>query len=184
MRRSVRLLWIAAAAGLSVEASAWGAPGSERNEPAPAPAGCRQDPAYARLDFWVGRWQVADPKGVRQGDNRIEKTLGGCALLEHWRDADGHEGKSLFYYRRAEKRWKQVWVTDDGFVKEKAEILDFPGPGLRFQGELPTATGESILDRTTLTLLPDGRVRQVIEQSRDAAKSWRAWEGIYARSPD
>jgi hypothetical protein len=145
---------------------------------APAPCG---DAVYAKLDFWVGRWEVFDPKGEKQGDNRIEKTLSGCALLEHWRDVAGSEGKSLFYYRRAEKKWKQVWVTDSGGVKEKAELLDYPGPGLRFQGKIPLPSGEALDDRTTLTALPDGRVRQVIEQSRDGGKSWSAWEGIYVR---
>ena len=28
---------------------------------------------------------------------------------------------------------------------------------------------------------PDGRVRQVIEQSADGGKTWRAWEGLYSR---
>jgi hypothetical protein len=176
MRRTLGWLAIAAAGFLSGEAPS-------AAEDAPPPRACGQDPAYARLDFWVGHWDVVDPKGVRQGENRIEKTLGGCALLEHWRDADGSEGKSLFYFRRSEKRWKQVWVTDDGAVKEKAERLDFPGPGLRFQGKIPTPSGETVLDRTTLTLLPDGRVRQLIEQSRDGGKTWRAWEGIYSKAP-
>jgi hypothetical protein len=149
------------------------------------PPSCGAEPAYAKLDFWIGRWEVYDAKGSKDGDNRIEKTLRGCAILEHWREAsDGSEGKSLFYYRRAEKRWKQVWVTDSGAVKEKAEVLDFPGPGLRFQGEIREPSGETILDRTTLTLLPDGRVRQVIEQSRDGGKTWGAWEGIYVRKKD
>ena len=150
-------------------------------EAKPVPAPCAGDAAYATLDFWVGQWEVFDPKGEKQGHNRIEKTLSGCAILEHWRDAGGSEGKSLFYYRRAEKKWKQVWVTDSGAVKEKAERLDYPGPGLRFQGKIPLPSGEGIDDRTTLTVLPDGRVRQVIEQSRDGGKTWSAWEGIYVR---
>jgi hypothetical protein len=150
--------------------------------PDPAPPPCRDDPAHARLDFWIGRWVVFEKNGAKDGDNTVEKALGGCAVLEHWRAADGSAGESFFYVRRAEKRWKQVWVTDSGAVKEKAEQLDFPGPGLRFQGEIPLPSGETILDRTTLTPLPDGRVRQVIEQSRDGGRTWSAWEGIYVRA--
>ena len=142
MMRIVGLVLISAVGWLSEAARA--AAAAEKKA---APPDCRQNPAYARLDFWVGRWKVVDPKGVHQGDNWIEKALGGCALIEHWRDAGGHEGVSLFYYHRVEKRWKQVWVTDAGLVKEKAEELDFPGPGLRFQGKIPTPAGETILDR-------------------------------------
>jgi hypothetical protein len=176
MTRCVWTILLACMLGSRLAAVAAAAEGSAK------PPSCREDAAYAKLDFWLGQWEVFDAKGARDGDNRIEKALGGCAILEHWRAAaDGSEGQSLFYYRRAEKRWKQVWVTDSGGVKEKAEVLDFPGPGLRFQGEIPLPSGGTILDRTTLTLLTDGRVRQVIEQSRDGGKSWSGWEGIYVR---
>jgi len=145
----------------------------------PTPVPCKSDPAYAALDFWVGQWEVFTPKGDKDGDNRIEKILDSCAVVENWTESDGSQGKSLFYYLHSERRWKQVWVTDQGFVKEKSQRLDYPGPGLRFQGELPLASGGTILDRTTLSTMPGGRVRQVIEQSRDGGKTWSAWEGIY-----
>jgi hypothetical protein len=145
---------------------------------------CKDDPAYAKLDFWVGRWEVFDPAGKKEGDNLIEKVLASCAIVENWTEADGSRGKSLFYYLRRERRWKQVWITDTGFVKEKAELLDDAGPGLRFQGELPLPSGTTVLDRTTLTRMPDGRVRQVIEQSRDGGKTWSSWEGIYVRAKE
>jgi hypothetical protein len=33
--------------------------------------------------------------------------VGGCALVENWREAVGSgEGKSLFYYQKANKQWK------------------------------------------------------------------------------
>jgi hypothetical protein len=137
---------------------------------------CQKDPAYHRLDFWLGEWEVfaKDDKGAQQkdGDNRIEKILDGCAIVENWKDVDGHEGKSLFYYRPVQKDWKQVWVTDVGPMKEKTLILELPNGGVRFQGELAKRSGGSYLDRTTLTPLPDGKVRQVIEMSLDGGKSW------------
>jgi hypothetical protein len=64
------------------------------------PAPCGGD-AYAKLDFWVGHWEVFDPKGEKQGDNRIEKTLSGCATLEHWRDAGGSESSPTGAPRRS-----------------------------------------------------------------------------------
>jgi hypothetical protein len=140
-------------------------------------------PEYKLLDFWVGDWEVVSPSGEREGTNHIEKVLNGCAIIENWHDREGGEGKSLFYYVPATKQWKQVWVTDQGPMKEKAMLSDFAGPGVRFQGELKRRDGSgTYLDRTTLTPLEGGRVRQRIEISLDSGKTWdpkHAWEGIY-----
>ena len=58
----------------------------------------------------MGEWGVV-AGDERVGTNRIEKILDGCAILEHWRDNGGSEGKSLFYYNHATDTWRQVWVT-------------------------------------------------------------------------
>ena len=144
--------------------------------PPPAP------PETQLLDFWVGEWEVFLVTGPKDGDNRIEKMLGGFAVQENWTELDGHEGKSWFYYYRAEKRWKQVWVTDGGGVKEKAQMPDPPAGSVRFRGEIPLRDGRKLLDQTTLTPLPDGRVRQVIEQSTDGGRTWQTvYDAYYVR---
>lgn len=158
-------------------------PGLLRAQDVPAPRPCDEVESFHRLDFWVGRWEVfADDRKV--GDNRIEKILGGCALVEHWRSVRGGEGRSLFYHVPATGQWKQVWVTRGairpGGVKEKALVSEYEGPGVRFRGRIRRADGESYLDRTTLVPLGDGRVRQVIETSVDGRRSWRtAFDAIY-----
>ena len=54
--------------------------------------------------------------------------------------------------------------------------------GVRFQGEIPLEDNRSYLDRTTLTPLPDGRVRQVIEWSTDGGETWNiAFDAYYIR---
>jgi hypothetical protein len=156
-------------------------------EPTPAPAATPPSPCagpvYGALNFWLGEWTVTDPNGgAPQGRNTIETVLGGCAILEHWRDAGGREGKSLFYVDRTTRRWKQVWVTDEGLTKEKEQLADHEGPGVRFQGRVRRRDGVLVLDRTTLTPMSYGRVRQRIEQSTDDGKTWRGWEGIYTRT--
>jgi hypothetical protein len=136
---------------------------------------CEQDPAYHKLDFWVGRWDVFDSHdGSKGGTNAIEKILDGCALVENWHELspDGADGKSLFYYQRATQQWKQVWVTAAGPIKEKKLVEELKNGAVRFQGEIPHPNGGSHLDRTTLTPLGADRVRQVIEISRDGGKSW------------
>ena len=150
-----------------------------------APPNCSDDEIYAALDFWVGEWDVYVGDEL-VGSNRIEKILSGCAVLEHWRGAGGGEGKSLFFVT-GDGRWKQVWVTEwatrAGGVKEKTfEAMDSPND-VRFQGRIVLPDGGSYFDRTTLTLLPSGDVRQVIETSTDEGRSWTAgFDAIYRRS--
>jgi hypothetical protein len=142
---------------------------------------CEADPAYHKLDFWVGHWDVF-AEGKKDGTNLIEKTLNGCALIENWSDVDGHEGKSLFYYNPVTGKRKQVWVTDAGPLKEKLEVEAPEKGAVRFQGEIPTQDGRSIFDRTTLTPLPGDRVRQVIEQSHDGGHTWEVgYDATYVR---
>ena len=147
-------------------------------------AGCH-DPAYGKLDFWVGRWDVY-VNGKLDGTDVVEKILKDCAVVENWREADSSgEGKSLFYYLAATKSWKQVWVTDAGPLKEKKLVTEFPDGGIRFQGEIPHADGTSHLDRTTLTPVSGGKVRQVIEISRDAGKTWQVvYDAEYRRQTE
>ena len=140
-------------------------------------AGCETDSTYSALDFWLGEWDVF--VGDQQvGTNRITRIMKGCAVVEEWRDAEGGEGRSLFYVEPGTHRWKQVWVTDDaghvGGTKEKHLIARLPDGGTRFQGELPLPDGRLILDRTTLTPIRPGEVRQLIETSRDGGTTWRA----------
>lgn len=140
----------------------------------PATHPCDADPAYHKLDFWVGKWDVFDNHdGSKNGTDVNEKILNGCAIIENWTEAEGSgEGKSLFYYQKATGLWKQVWVTDQGPMKEKRLVEEFKDGGVRFQGEIPQVGGGSHLDRTTLTPLANDRVRQVIEISRDGGKKW------------
>jgi hypothetical protein len=143
--------------------------------------GCDTISAYHALDFWVGEW-VVTADGQVVGHNRIDKVVHGCALIENWTDTMGGEGKSLFYYQRARQDWKQVWV-DAGGVKEKHVVGRYEDGSIRFQGELPRANGTFVLDRTTLSPLRDGTVRQVIEQSVDGGKTWVVgFDAIYRKA--
>jgi len=142
-------------------------------------AACADRPEYHLLDFWIGTWDVF--AGERQvGTNRIERALGGCAIFEHWTDAAGREGKSLFYVAPG-RGWQQVWVTaTPGAIKEKAIVPGAPEGSVRFQGEVTTSTGAQVLDRTTLTPLDGGAVRQLIEVSSDGGVSWRpTFDAVY-----
>ncbi len=149
------------------------------------PQSCVHDQHYGVLDFWLGDWDVY--VGTNQvGKNSIEKTMKGCAVLEHWQSVDGGRGISLFYVD-SQRIWKQVWVSEygrmPGGVKEKThQPLQDKGK-VRFQGRVYAEDDESYLDRTTLTDLGNGHVRQLIEVSMDEGKTWKArFDAEYRRS--
>lgn len=96
------------------------------------------------------------------------------------------EGRSLFFHPPASSAWAQIWITpaatSPGGTKEKQLVSRGPDGSLRFQGELPLPSGRVLLDRTTLTPLPGGRVHQRIEISRDIGAHWEAtFDGTYER---
>ncbi|HTQ13632.1 MAG TPA: hypothetical protein VMH86_07135 [Rhizomicrobium sp.] len=153
----------------------------------PAPRGmpCRQGNGAA-LDFWIGDWAVTDPDGTKAGENRVERLLDGCAVIEHWHGAGaGDDGMSLFSYDARRGTWEQTWVTPDtarpGGLKHKTMIARRADGSVVFQGTIVTQTG-ALLDRTTLSPVSPGHVRQLIEWSRDGGRSWKTvFDGRYAR---
>ncbi len=140
---------------------------------------CQYDEANRRFDFWVGDWDVTTPQGQAAGSNSIQKLLDGCLLLENWTSASGGSGKSLNYLDPGTRTWRQVWVDSGGDVITYAG--EFRGGAMRFQGEHLDRNGRKVLSRMSFTPLPDGHVRQFIEESEDGGKTWSVWfDGNYA----
>ena len=143
---------------------------------------CETDAGYRALDFWVGNWEVFEGT-TKSGENSIVKILNGCAIVENWKDVQNNQGKSFFYLLPVAGHWKQVWVQDDGFVKEKEVVSDVIENGIRFQGLMKLKNGTHYLDRTTLIKINADRVRQLIEVSSDEGKTWRAtFDAVYVRN--
>jgi hypothetical protein len=146
--------------------------------PATPPPGC---PAEVRrqFDFWVGNWDVT-VGGKPAGENRIERILEGCGLLENWSGAGGMSGKSLNFYDPDREQWHQTWVDDRG----GSLGLDgaFVGGSMVLTGTQKDQAGKTTLNRITWTALPSGQVRQLWEASSDNGKSWTiAFDGLYTR---
>ena len=87
----------------------------------------------------------------------------GIGARDAWIDPGGSKGRSLS-------------ATATGGVKEKTLIAEVEDGSVRFQGESPIADETTYFDRTTLTPLPCGRVRQHIEVSPDRVE-WRSTFG-------
>jgi hypothetical protein len=105
-----------------------------QNQNTLAEAPCSSTEARA-FDFWIGSWTVSTPEGKPLGENRIESLLGGCVLLENWRDAAGEEGKSWNYWHASSKSWKQHWIDKAGRVTQYVGA-SLP-TGMRFEASEP-----------------------------------------------
>lgn len=130
------------------------------------------------FDFWLGKWIVRDAEGKIVGENEIVRIAGGCGLLESWRGSSGGRGTSINTYDLSRRAWTQRWVGSgstlwlEGAMRNGRMVL--ASTALR-----PTNDGE-VLDRITWTPLPDGRISQVWEVSRDDGESWTPiFQGFY-----
>ena len=133
------------------------------------------------LAFWVGKWDVHDSAtGERAGWNEIVSILDGYAVLERWRGASGLEGTSLFWNDGASGTWQQVWATSIGWAKQKTMVAaDTPGD-VRFEGVVTLPDATKVRDRTTLTPLGGGSVRQVIEAAPLDGDRWEVgFDAVY-----
>lgn len=146
--------------------------------PATAPAqtthDCSQEP-FRRFDFWVGEWDVFNPRGQLAGSNTISKVYADCALREEWAGRGPHRGSSYNFYDPSTERWYQTWVDNGG------NPLRLEG-GLNPEGSmvLQSAPGSTPLHRITWTPLEDGAVRQHWEVSTDGGETWStSFDGRY-----
>jgi hypothetical protein len=153
-------------------------------QPAPPPVSpCRVTEVSRNLDFWVGDWDVYVGADLA-GRDTVERILGGCAVTEAWKGADGpgDEGMSLFAYDARKDLWTQNWVTSDSATPGgiKVKVLRAHSPtSTTFQGEIEGKSGAVYYDRTILTAMPRGRVHQEIQVSRDGV-AWRTgFDAIY-----
>lgn len=141
---------------------------------------CRYDARWRAMDFWVGDWNVFNPKGQQVGTNSIHPVDGGCVVQERWTDALGGTGGSMNFFDTATGKVTQVWVDAQGnYLEMKGEAKD---GSVVVAGNSVAPNGTKTLTKMTLTPLPDGRVRQFFETSADEGKTWTpSFEGFYVR---
>jgi hypothetical protein len=141
---------------------------------------CEGIAAARDFDFWVGTWEVRDAEGTLVGHNTISKVDGGCTLLERWSGAGGSTGTSMSYFQPSGERWHQLWVGSNG------TLIDIAG-GLRdgmmrLEGTIEYVAQDRIeAFRGTWSVLPDGRLRQHLEEFSLVAQTWQTWFDGYFR---
>lgn len=134
---------------------------------------CRHDPHARELDFWIGDWDVLNPAGQKVGQSKVESILGSCVVLENWTARVGHAGKSFNLWDGAHGEWRQTWVSDQG------QLTEYHG---RFEGGAMRYLAKDGASWTRMTFTPgkDGSVRQYMESSADAGKTWQpSFDGKY-----
>ncbi|MGA9343405.1 MAG: nuclear transport factor 2 family protein [Rhodanobacteraceae bacterium] len=128
--------------------------------------------AYRQFDFFVGDWdafEIGAPAEII-ARNQVSSILGGCTVLEDYRQSDGVHGESFSIYDASRESWHQTWVTSRGTLL----LLD---GGVR-NGDM-VLTGTEQATHGTSSLLRgvwhrDGAsVRETAQRSRDGGKTWK-----------
>ena len=144
---------------------------------------CTFVPEMSQFDFWLGSWRVQDAAGVFQGTNRIEKTQGGCLIMEHWMGAGGTPGTSMNFYDMHAQEWVQVWVSPAIQLEIRGGIVD--GSMVLVGNVYLYQSGEHQPFKGTWTPMEDGVVRQHFEQSSDGGETWATvFDGYYHREAE
>lgn len=134
---------------------------------------CRNDAKFREQDFTLGSWDVYT------GDKKTDEVtmsliLNDCVIEEHWKRADGRptgNGIGLFNYSRLLGSWGYTWATDDGAATVFRGNLAKPGEML-YVTEKPLPGGKVRLRHWTLSLMPDGTIRELATGTEDGGKTW------------
>jgi hypothetical protein len=169
-------------AAQSFAQSQQGAAATPAPAPPPTPPPACSAPEYRQFDFWLGEWNVVGPMGGQAGVNRIEATLGGCVIQEHWQGTGGANGSSFNIYQASDKSWNQIWVDNRGnLLVLKGGMKDGK---MDMEGDTTRPSGGTNRNRVTWEPLGKDKLRQVWTTSSDGGKTWNTvFDGTYTRKP-
>jgi hypothetical protein len=147
----------------------------------PASCACCHEKAK-QFHFWVGDWEVINPKGMPAGTNRIVLMEGSCVMQENWTASQGiYTGTSYNFYNTTSGKWQQLWIDNQGGNLELEG--QWNGSAMVLQGKpKKNRQGQIQIDRITWTPNADGTVRQLWEMSLNEEKTWTiAFDGLYRK---
>lgn len=140
--------------------------------PLTAQSKCTASSEYRAMDFWIGTWDTApwnSPAGTRNARNVIQPLLDGCLLLENY-SGPGYEGKSFNFFDPNLKRWRQLWVDQNGIISDVVGGLR--DGRIELIGEGYNPRGVKITRRMSLIPVSADTVHQIWEVSMDGGTTW------------
>src|SRR6185436_9681884 len=138
---------------------------------------CRNLPEHRQFDFWLGEWDV-ETNGQRIARSSIQLIIDECVIFENY-EAPGYSGKSLNAWDAGEKRWEQHYADSAGGSRFwTGNLVD----GKMVMTTEFERSGTKVINRMTYSKEGPDRVRQFIETSTDAGKTWApGYDGMYVR---
>ncbi|MEL7445038.1 MAG: hypothetical protein AAGK02_04410 [Pseudomonadota bacterium] len=160
-------------AGLALMQAASGAPTPEELKGQPI-LSCAS-PMHAAFDFWVGEWDVFHAGSEEKvADSTIERTHGGCAVIENWKPLNGRGGTSLNHFDANTGEWHQKWMGTGPHAVEFTGGPTVSGMVITGYWRDYVGQGRSAWVRMTYSRNEDGSVRQFGEASVDYGVTWNA----------
>ena len=122
-------------------------------------------PESKEFDFMVGEWQESETGGHLL----VKKILKGCAIQEFWSGGE-FEATVVRSYDAGKQKWFLTFVSNT-LIHQVWEGRKENGQW-RFYREW-TLNGSPIISRTFWTLLSEGHLDRIVEQSPDNGKTWK-----------
>jgi hypothetical protein len=139
-------------------------------------------PQHRQFDFWVGEWE-AFANDKLAGTNSIVLLEDKCVIQENWKSAAGdYTGTSYNFYDQKAKKWKQLWLDNQGDSLELSGNFADGKMILQSKEQYSEKNKANYIDRITWTDNEDGTVRQHWERTTDGGKTWsNVFDGLYKR---
>ena len=131
------------------------------------------DPKNLEFDFWVGKWDVFNKRGMLVGKSEIIKIINGCGIEENWTSVGGktaYVGKSINAFNTEKQKWEQYWFASDGSINYSGNG-EYKDQAMRFTGSGKDAQGAFITNFIFFNDEPD-KIRQYLERSYDGGKTY------------
>ncbi len=143
---------------------------------AQAPPAADTSDLSTAFDFWIGDWEVTwlgPDSTIVTGSNRIESTLDGRVLQEHFRDPGRNFlGTSISVYNPRTRQWRQAWADNQGGY---FDFMGWVGEDRRiFRTTTPNARGD--LYRM---VFHDIREDSLIWEWQRLPAGWDNWETVW-----
>lgn len=137
-------------------------------------------PEHRQFDFWVGEWETFTSQGLA-GTNNIVIMEDSCVIQENWVSAKGgYTGTSYNFYDQTDKKWKQIWIDNQGGNLELSGNFTDGKMVLQSEEKYSEKNKVHYTDRITWTPNTDGTVRQHWQRTTDGGKTWAdIFDGVY-----